>query len=68
MAQHARTRFTPEEAMYYLKARPQFSDISEQKLIAAIAAITADSASKELSLVNLAQLENSLIEQPSAVF
>lgn len=69
MAQNARTRFTPQEAMYYLRARPQFSDMSEQQLIAAIASVTAGSNSKELSLVNLARIEHSLIaEEPFSTF
>lgn len=63
MAQNSRTRFTPQEAMYYLRARPQFSDMSDQRLIAAIASATSDS--KGLSLVNLARLEHSLTAEQS---
>lgn len=63
MAQNARTRFTTQEAMYYLRSRPQICDMSEQQLIAAIASVTAESNSKELSLVNLARLEHTLTSE-----
>lgn len=60
MAHSLRTRFTPQEALYYLKARPQFSDLSERHLSEAIAAVMTDSEGNGVSLVNLAQLELAL--------
>ena len=67
MGKNTRTRFTPKEAMYYLKARPQFRDLSDQHLSAAIDSVVSSSHSKELTLVNLARIEHSLSTEPFCV-
>ncbi|MCM2678282.1 hypothetical protein [Echinimonas agarilytica] len=64
MAQRVRTRFTTREAMYYLRARPQFNEFSDQYLSDLIASVVTASDNKDLSLLSLAQIENELCQDP----
>lgn len=60
MTRHVRTRFTAAEAMYYLRARPQFSELSDNRLSSAIESFASSSSSDHLTLINLGCIERAL--------
>lgn len=60
MARHIRTRFTAAEAMYYLRARPQFSELSDTHLSSAIESFASSSSSDQLTLIHLGCIERAL--------
>ncbi|MBD1387872.1 hypothetical protein IC617_00380 [Neiella sp. HB171785] len=60
MTRSIRTRFTAEEALYYLRARPQFSDMSDQCLSSAIESYASGTSKEHLTLINLGTIERAL--------
>ncbi|MBW8190077.1 hypothetical protein K0504_03435 [Neiella marina] len=60
MARQLRTRFTAAEALYYLRARPQFSELSDTSLSSAIESFASSSSSDQLTLINLGTIERAL--------